>query len=60
MRYITPYTNFGGVRCGLFVGLARLNDLLRITVSLKDKDRKEENIINLVLEVLRILINLLD
>ena len=33
MRYITPYTNFGGVQCGLFVGLARLNDLLRITVT---------------------------
>ena len=29
---IKPYTNFGGVRCRLFVGLARLNDLLRITV----------------------------
>ena len=24
MRYITPYTNFSGVRCRLFVGLARL------------------------------------
>ena len=33
MRYIAPLTNFGGVRCGLFVGLARLNDLLQMTVS---------------------------
>ena len=34
---------------------------VRYRISLKDKDRKEENsIINLVLEVLRILINLLD
>jgi len=32
MRYIAPRTNFGGVRCGLLVGLADVNDLLQATV----------------------------
>src|SRR6266702_7935215 len=32
MRYIVSYTTFGGVQCWLFIGLARLNDLLWITV----------------------------
>jgi len=36
MRYIAPLINFGGVRCGLFVGLARLNDLLQMTVTKHD------------------------
>jgi len=34
MRYIAPLTNFGGVRCWLLVGLASVNELSEVTVSL--------------------------
>jgi hypothetical protein len=44
MRYITPYTNFGGVRCELFVGLVRLNDLLRTTVEQGIHDLPPKNV----------------
>jgi len=32
MRYITPLTNFGGVRCWLLVGLAGVNELSEVIV----------------------------
>jgi len=34
MRYIAPFTNFGGVRCWLLVGLASVNELSEVTVVL--------------------------
>jgi len=40
MRYIASLTNFSGVRCWPLVGLAGVNELLKVTITLGNPNRR--------------------